>query len=63
MKARIDWTSDYERVEYKEFTTLEELMNFAREVGSNLIITPDPYIYKGEEPHDFNIEVYDDYRE
>lgn len=58
MKARItrssDWSMNYE---YKEFKTLEELLEYRKEVRHALIISGP------SESYDFAIEIYDDYRE
>ncbi len=63
MIAKVDWTSDWGgKPEYKEFNTLEGLLAFQQRVGDALIISvrrPG----KEDKPHDFHIEVYDDYRE
>lgn len=64
MRAKITRTSDWQiDPEYKEFNALEEVLAFAKEVGEELIIKANPFKYKNDEPHDFSIEIYDDYRE
>jgi len=55
MKFKIIRTSDWEGDEnYKDFQTLEELINFCEEVKYSVIITTRGLLC---------LEIYDDYRE
>lgn len=63
--AQIERTSDMcinkPRV-FKEFSTIEELLEYCKAVENELIISVDKYNF--DHPAiDFKIEIYDDYRE
>lgn len=56
MKFIVIKSSSWEYKEEKEINSLEELIEFSREVKGSLILET-----KEEEPHE--LEIYDDYRE
>ena len=56
MKFKIRKASDYRYKDKKEFTTLEELIDFKNSCGSSLIICKD---FDGS----LALEIYDEYRE
>ena len=66
MKAKIERTSDWgdtpEWKKYREFNTLEDLLNFMKNVNHPLIISK-PEGNTDNQPHDFDIEIYDSWRE
>lgn len=67
MKAFIYRTSDsdFNAKNVRDFNSLEELLEFQKETGEYIIIKELDYWlneWKGEKP-DFEIEIYDDYRE
>ena len=57
MKFNVTRTSDWEYLEQKEINNLEELLDFCRENGGDIIISIDR---TKEFPR---IEIYDDWRE
>ncbi len=67
MRAFIYRTSDFNfnTKNVRDFNSLEELLEFQKETGEYIIIKESdcwPNEWKGEMP-DFEIEIYDDYRE
>lgn len=63
MIAKVDRTTGWGvPPEYKEFTTLEDLLAFMKQVDCRLIVS-EPSGFKIDKPHDFCIEIYDGYRE
>jgi hypothetical protein len=67
MIARVNYSSSYSKIRHEKINTLDELLNFAKTEGENdfnfkLIICPN----QNEDEigkYDFQIEIYDDYRE
>lgn len=58
MKMIISKTSDWDYKEEKGFSSLQELLEFVNEQGECILIPPDPYVKK-----EWELEIYDDYRE
>lgn len=63
MTFKITKTSDWDYSEFKEISTIEELMAFRDEVDKELIITDFDNSSTTYEPYKWCIEIYDDYRE
>ena len=61
MEFRIKKASNYEFVEYRTFSTIEELLDFMKKVGHPLIIEDDFSL--GMESLHHTITIYDDYIE
>lgn len=64
MKARLFYTSDrnYDEGEIVEFNSLEQLISFIGENGECILDTT-IYGEKFKEVCDFELEIYNDYRE
>lgn len=63
MTFKITKTSDETYSEFKEISTIEELMAFRDEVDKELIITDFDNSSNAYEPYKWCIEIYDTYRE
>lgn len=65
LTARITRTSNYEDKYKKNFSSIEELMEFVQENGACVIAPPKPKAWGVEDPYykEWEIEIYDDWRE
>lgn len=63
MTFKITKSSDYTYSEFKEISTIEELMAFRDEVDEDLIITDFDNSSATYERYKWCIEIYDEYRE
>ena len=58
MKAIIAKASDWDYVEKREFNTLDELLEWKKEIGEDIIIADSRL-----DDYDYYITIYDDYIE
>lgn len=63
MTFKITKTSDNTYSEFKEISTIEELIAFKEEVGKELIITDFDNSSDCYEPYKYCIEIYNGHRE